>query len=108
MALHILAGFYFAAAVFASIGGTIMQLLGVYRYCVCAAGLRYAFFGWSGGVVQLSGDTQAHRDSGGKYVGLGIAGVIFIGIVSVISWGYYMRMKAKCRQLIKDISRIAV
>ncbi|PVH75480.1 hypothetical protein DL98DRAFT_658059 [Cadophora sp. DSE1049] len=48
-------------AVFSAIGGTIMQLLGVYRNCICKAGLGH-WLNSRGGIVSLATDTAEHRD----------------------------------------------
>ena len=60
-----------------------MQLLGVYRNCICNAGLKYAF-NYAGDMVELATDTQADHDSGRIWVGVGIGGVSFIRFISVL------------------------
>ncbi|KAH8769691.1 hypothetical protein BGZ57DRAFT_897524 [Hyaloscypha finlandica] len=78
-----------------------MQLLGVYRNCICKAGLRY-WLNTAGGTVNLASDTQAHRDSGLLWGRFAEVGLVFIGIFCVLGWGYFMRMKA---MLAKEIDK---
>ncbi|KAH8676581.1 hypothetical protein BGZ60DRAFT_562231 [Tricladium varicosporioides] len=101
--VYILGCLFWAFAIFTSIGGTIMQLLGVYRNCICKAGLRY-WVHHEGGVVDLAPDTQAHRDSGDLWLGIGSGGVTFIGLFCIFGWGYFMRMKAKLAQQIDALT----
>ena len=49
-------------SIFTVVGGTIMQLVGIYRNCICQAGLRYVF-NYDGGIVQLASDTQQNRNN---------------------------------------------
>ncbi|CZR52277.1 uncharacterized protein PAC_02154 [Phialocephala subalpina] len=55
--IYVLAALLFAFSVFVAIGGTIMQLLGVYRDCLCKAGLRFGS-NQAARIVVLSSDTE--------------------------------------------------
>jgi hypothetical protein len=92
----------FIFAIFLAIGGTIMQLLGVYRNCVCKAGLRY-WLNTAGGIVGLATDTEEHRYWGHFWFWIGTSGLIYIGALCVIGWGYFMRMKRVCWQQIEGL-----
>jgi len=99
--VYVIGGLCGLCSVFTAIGGTVMQLLGVYRNCICKAGLRY-WLNTAGGTVNLASDTQAHRDSGLLWGRFAEVGLVFIGIFCVLGWGYFMRMKA---MLAKEIDK---
>jgi hypothetical protein len=89
-------------SMFISIGGSVMQLLGVYRNCICKAGLKY-WLNTAGVMVELAVDTQDHRDSGYLWFRVGVAALAFIGGFSFLGWGYHMRMKAKLMEQINKL-----
>ncbi|KAF2794989.1 hypothetical protein K505DRAFT_336444 [Melanomma pulvis-pyrius CBS 109.77] len=92
------------AAVVSAIGGTIMQLVGVFRNCLCKASLQYLLpkNRWQG-TVNLANDTQAHRDHAKWWIIVGSIGVGFIGLVSLVGWGYQARIRSRCRRIIEGL-----
>ena len=78
-----------------------MQLLGVYRNCLCKAGLRYAMR--KGGIVPLATNTQGHRDSAKLWFGAGIGGLVLL--VLLVGGGYYyrLRMRERCKAAIRGL-----
>ncbi|KAH9219916.1 hypothetical protein DL95DRAFT_443019 [Leptodontidium sp. 2 PMI_412] len=103
--VYILGSVCIAFAVFCSIGGTIMQLLGVYRNCICKAGLGH-WINTRGGVVSLATDTADHRDYAHLWIKIGSAGIAYIGVACVVGWGYFMKMKAKCKKQIEALGNL--
>jgi hypothetical protein len=92
------------AAVVSAIGGTIMQLAGVFRNCICKASLQYLLPSNRGmGTVNLANDTQEHRDHAKWWIIVGSVGVGFIGLVSVVGWGYQARIRSRCRMVIEGL-----
>jgi hypothetical protein len=62
-----------------TVAGTIMQLLGVYRNCLCKAGLIYIFPSWrstwsTAEQVKVSADSQIDRDQAQNWMVLGASG----------------------------------
>jgi hypothetical protein len=84
---------------FAALGGTIMQLVGVYRNCICKAGLRYLVH-HAGGTVELATDTQIDRDSWIVWWSNGIGALGFFSCVLVLACFYNMWMKENCKSII--------
>jgi hypothetical protein len=84
---------------FATVGGTVMQLVGVYRNCVCKAGVRY-WLNPIGGVVELATDTQVDRDSWIVWWVNGMFALGFFLFILLITCFYNMWMKENCKTII--------
>jgi hypothetical protein len=94
-----LSAFACVCTIFISIGGSMMQLLGVYRNCICRAGLRFLVHRASG-VVELATDTLEHRKSGKIWLFCGGAGILCIFVVCLCSWGYQVNVREECMKQI--------
>lgn len=82
-----------------------MQLVGVYRNCICIAGLKYAAPAFrSGGVVDLATDTQEHRESWKFWWDAGCAALSFFLTVLLLSSFHEMWMKEKCERIIEILA----
>jgi hypothetical protein len=90
---------------FAAVGGTILQLAGVYRNCVCKAGLRY-LVNHAGGTVELATDTQLDRDSWIVWWSNGIAALVFYSSVLIFTCFYNMWMKENCKSIIDQEKKL--
>ncbi|KAF2470267.1 uncharacterized protein BDR25DRAFT_369425, partial [Lindgomyces ingoldianus] len=101
--VHLWAGLCLILGAFSTVGGTIMQLVGVYRNCICKAGIiQYAIHN-ENSTVRLSTDNQDHRDSWIFWNIFGITGIAFIGVLSLFGWLYQARTRARCRKLIEKL-----
>jgi ABC-type Fe3+-siderophore transport system permease subunit len=85
---------------FAALGGTILQLSGVYRNCICKSGLRY-LVNHAGGTVELATDTQLDRDSWIVWWSNGIGALGFFSSVLILTCFYNMWMKENCKSIIE-------
>ncbi|KAF2018467.1 hypothetical protein BU24DRAFT_491426 [Aaosphaeria arxii CBS 175.79] len=104
IAVYALAAMALAAAIISSIGGTIMQLVGVFKNCICKASLKYLLPGSrAGGMVSLANDMQEHRDNARWWIIVGSIGVAFVGLVAVASWAYQTRVRQRCLALINRL-----
>lgn len=100
--VYVVTALALAAALISSIGGTIMQLVGVFRNCICKASLMYLLPKYrSQGVVLLSNDLQEHRDNAKWWNIVGLIGVVFVGILSIVGWMYQWRVRSKARRLVR-------
>jgi hypothetical protein len=84
---------------FATVRGTVMQLVGVYRNCVCKAGIRF-WLNHAGGVVELATDTQFDRDSWIVWWVNGISALGLFFFVLLLTYFYNMWMKENCTTII--------
>jgi len=103
--VYVFGSIFLGFADFSAIGGTIMQLLGVYRNCVCKAGLGNWLLSRDG-IVSLATDTAEHRDYAHLWIKIGSAGIAYIGVVCVVGWGYFMKMKEKCKKQIEALATL--
>ena len=81
-----------------TVGGTIMQLVGVYRNCICKAGLRF-LINHDKGAVELATDTAEDRDSSVIWWGNGIIALAFFAGILLLACVYEMWMKRKCKAI---------
>ncbi|RYP33980.1 hypothetical protein DL767_004501 [Monosporascus sp. MG133] len=91
-----------------TIAGTVMQLLGVYRNCVCKAGLYYGLpttRDRSGAIVKLSTDTQRDRDVASDWKVLGGSGVGWLIVLCLVAGWLRVRMRQRCLDLIELVAR---
>ncbi|KAF2000440.1 hypothetical protein P154DRAFT_534778 [Amniculicola lignicola CBS 123094] len=97
------------AAVISSIAGTIMQLVGVFKNCICKAGMQYilqsARIGGAGEIM-LSNDTQAHRDHAVNWMVVGSIGIGGMGLMCVVGWMWQVRVRKRCKDLLEAIGRL--
>ncbi|KAF2175586.1 hypothetical protein K469DRAFT_702110 [Zopfia rhizophila CBS 207.26] len=87
---------------FTAIGGTVMQLVGLFRNCICKAALSY-LANYDGALVQVAIDTQAHRDSWRYWRAFGITGICVIAGISIVGWCYQVRTRSRCKTLIEQL-----
>jgi hypothetical protein len=85
-----------------TVGGTIMQLVGVYRNCICKAGLRF-LINHDKGTVELATDTAEARNSAVIWWRNGIIALAFFAGILLLACLYEMWMKRKCRAIIEKI-----
>jgi hypothetical protein len=95
------------AALFSSIGGTIMQLVGVFKNCICKASLKYLLpKKRAGGVVLLSNDTSAHRNNATLWIIVGSIGIGYIALTCIIGWLYQARTRSRCKRILELLEQI--
>jgi hypothetical protein len=107
----LLAALYYVVgsiALAVTVAGTIMQLVGVYRNCVCKAGLYYGLPTTHSAAVQtaqvkLSTDTQLDRDQAHNWMILGGLGIVWLVVVCAVAGWHRVRMRQRCLQLIDDL-----
>ncbi|KAH7138045.1 hypothetical protein B0J11DRAFT_513461 [Dendryphion nanum] len=92
------------AGLVSSIGGTIMQLVGVFKNCICKASLMYLLpASRKGAIVLLANDMKEHRDNARWWIVVGSVGVAFIGSIGVLGWAYQARVRARVRECLKKL-----
>jgi hypothetical protein len=90
-----------------ALSGTIMQLVGVYRNCVCKAGLLYGLpttHDISMANVLISTDTAEMREAASLWMKCGAAGIIWIGAICTFGAMHRLRMRQRCLDLINHIA----
>lgn len=88
---------FWILSLFSAVGGTIMQITGVYRNCLCYTDARDWWNIVMHGMnvtINLAKDTQAQRDSSKYWIWMGSTATIFMGIYCYIGW-WYQRLVRK-------------
>jgi hypothetical protein len=94
------------AAFLCSFGGTAMQLAGIYRNCICKAGILWGLQSresWIRANVELATDTQKHHDAASNWIIGGGVGIIWVTILCLFAAWYRVRLREMCRALIEDL-----
>ena len=92
------------AAVFSAIGGTLMQIMGVYRNCLCSLGVP----NWISkqGVFHVSTDNRVHiYYAGAFWVPMGSVATAVLGIICYYGWWYQRKLRYKFTKLVEDLDR---
>ncbi|KAI1466870.1 uncharacterized protein F4812DRAFT_460428 [Daldinia caldariorum] len=93
---QVFVGFF---AVFAAVGGTTMQLVGVYRSCACKVPVRY----WPrlhdpNAYIVLSNNTTEDIEAAQRWWTVtGSTAVVVVGIVCALAWWHQRRLRKKFR-----------
>jgi hypothetical protein len=95
-----LLGIPITTGVISTVGGTVMQLAGVYRNCVCTAGLKYAI-NYTHGVVDLATDTLEDRESWIFWWRAGLSALVFFTVTLLLASFNEMWMKETCEEIIE-------
>ena len=91
-------------SVFTSIGGTLMQILGVYGNCLCY--INVDRWGSSRFTAEFVISTRSAEDiyrASTVWKGTSIAATIFLGVVTFIGWWYQRRLRQQFRVMISQI-----
>lgn len=80
---------FWFGSLLAAVGGTVMQISGVYNNCICYAN---APSWWNikelNPPIQVASDTQAARTSSSFWIGMGITATAFMALNCYIGWWY--------------------
>ena len=91
----------FATAVFSAIGGTMMQVMGVYRNCLCQINVSVWRHGRSKANLKLSTNSAEDIEQALKYwIPMGVAASLFLGLVTYVAWWYQRRLRFRFTELV--------
>ena len=94
----------FMCAVFTGIGGTMMQIIGVYRNCLCDIPIITWHRRYENQLLVISTNSKddIHRAKT-FWKGTGITAVVFLTFVSFVGWWYQKRLRYQFKKLIERI-----
>ena len=92
---------------FITIGGTMMQIMGVYRNCLCSVPISQWHNPWESFLDISSNSADDIHYARRTWTSLGSAAVTFLGVVSFIGWWYQKRLRFQMRRMIGDIGKNA-
>lgn len=90
-----------AAAVFTTFAGTLMQITGVYQNCVCAASGYWSFSPNS--TVQLAADTEDDRHASMNWQTAGYTALSFLAVVTYFGWWCQSYLREKFRERVEHL-----
>jgi hypothetical protein len=94
----------YAAAVFSAIGGTMMQIMGVYRNCLCMINVNTWSHGRNDANLQLSTNSAEDIEQALKYwIPMGGAASGFLGMVAYVAWWYQRRLRFRFAELVSRL-----
>ncbi|KAH0545441.1 hypothetical protein FGG08_000442 [Glutinoglossum americanum] len=95
-------------AVFTSIGGTMMQIIGVYRNCKCLLPIQH--WGNPNDQTMLTISKNAREtivEANTFWKGTGGGAIAFLGLICYSGWWYQRRLKGVFRELVEKIDQSA-
>ena len=95
-------------SVFAGIGGTLMQIIGVFRNCLCS--INADQWGSSRFAAEIVISTNSAEDiyrASTVWRGTSIAATIFLGVVTFAGWWYQRRLRQQFTVMISQIGENA-
>lgn len=94
----------FAAAVFSAIGGTMMQIIGVYRNCLCQINMNTWLHGRNEATLGISSNSAEDIQQASRYwIPMGGAASGFLGLVAYVAWWYQRRLRFRFTELVGRI-----
>jgi hypothetical protein len=96
-------------AVFSAIGGTMMQIMGVYRNCFCEIPINYWANKYAPGAwLTVSTNTRLDIEKAATYwKGTGSGAIAFLGIICYSGWWYQRRLRGVFGKLVERIDENA-
>jgi hypothetical protein len=85
--------------------GTVSQLLGVFRNCICKSGLWYGLpttKDISEATVLVTTDTEDMRESATLWIRLGLSGIVWLAFWCIVMAVHRTRMRQRCLNLLRD------
>ena len=90
----ILMALLLSLAVLSSIGGTVMQIVGVYRTCLCQINVSSWLWGRNPAFLTASTNTsQDIRLAHDTWIPIGFVAAFFLGVIAYIAWWYQRRLR---------------
>ena len=93
-------------SIFTAIGGTWMQIMGVYRNCFCYVNSQYWLNLDSSPGISVATDTEQQRESSLNWIIMGSVATGFMAITTYFGWWYQRLIQTKFAEGIESISNL--
>lgn len=94
----------FLGAMVSAFAGTMMQIMGVYRTCLCQINAHSWFHGKDKAVLEISSNSALDiRQAAHFWIPMGGAAAGFLGVVAYIAWWYQRRLRMLFGKLVDEI-----
>jgi hypothetical protein len=92
------------AAIFSAIGGTLMQIIGVYRNCLCKINISSWRYSKDETNMLLSSNNKVDIDQAElHWKSMGIAAAVFLGVTCYVGWWYQRRLRYNFKGLVERL-----
>ncbi|TAQ83360.1 hypothetical protein B7494_g8318 [Chlorociboria aeruginascens] len=103
-AFRLLSIFFWLVSFFAAVGGTIMQISGVYNNCICSGGATSWYnINQVNPSINLASDTASARAASVYWTIMGATATIFMALNCYIGWWYQRLIRKRFTEAVKDI-----
>ena len=94
-----------ACAIFTAIGGTMMQIIGVHRNCLCNIPISH----WRRSSFDITfsistNSAEAIQNAATYWRGTGITAITFLSFISYVGWWYQRRLRYQFKVLVDQIN----
>jgi hypothetical protein len=86
-----------------AVGGTLMQVIGVYRTCFCYVNAQWWFRLDASPGVNLASDTVAARISSQHWLQAGVVATGFMAVVCYLGWAYQESLRHLFREEVRGL-----
>ncbi|KAI9681554.1 MAG: hypothetical protein M1829_000751 [Trizodia sp. TS-e1964] len=90
------------AAVFSAVGGTLMQIIGVYRSCLCKLSVN-EWISKVGDVRLETNSAESIQVASMFWLGFGVAAMSFLILATYAGWWYQRRLRFKFKHAVRNI-----
>lgn len=99
--------FALLVSLFTAIGGTVMQITGIYRNCICKAGAWSLVSPNRIDYIEFATDTTLDRKMAKTWwMNSGYAGLAFIAVICLGAWWYQRDTRQHCSRLIHGLESL--
>jgi hypothetical protein len=82
----------------------LMQIIGVFRNCLCAAGLSdWWHIGQVNPAINLAADTQEARDSSYSWLWMGSVASAFMVVICYVGWWYQRLVRRRFEYAVEEL-----
>ncbi|KAK3332184.1 hypothetical protein B0T19DRAFT_439042 [Cercophora scortea] len=96
-------GILFFFALFTSVGTTLMQIMGVYRNCICYVNAEWWLSSLGRAKVNVASDTLDQREASGYWIKMGITATGFMVAISVLGWLFQVYIRERFERVIAEM-----
>jgi hypothetical protein len=101
---YILSALFWFGSLMAAVGGTTMQIVGIYRNCICAAGAKHW---WNinkvNPPINLATDTIDARNASIYWIWMGSLATVFMALTAYIGWWYQRLIRKRFTDAVKEM-----
>lgn len=89
-------------SLFVVLGGTLMQVIGVYRNCFCYVNAP-EWYSLNSASVQVATDTQEQRNSSYNWIVFGGVATAFMGVCCCGGWWYQKVIRERYKKIVHEL-----